>query len=71
MRINIDTEDLKTIDEAAAIFHKHRNTIYNWLDESRICGVRIGKRTLIPQPEIDRILKADTPLTQAMIKDEV
>jgi excisionase family DNA binding protein len=71
MQINIDTKDLKTIDEAAAIFQKHRNTIYNWLEDKRICGVRIGGRTLIPQTEIDRILKADTPLTQAMIKDEV
>lgn len=71
MKLNIDTADLKTIDETAAALKVYRTTIYRWLADSRLCGIRIGNRTLIPQTEIDRISKADTPLTKAMVDGEV
>ena len=71
MEITIDTRDLKTIDESANLLKKYRTTILRWLKEERICGIVIGGKTFIPQSEIDRILKADTELTQSMNKDEV
>ena len=66
MKVVIDTSTLQTIDQAATQLKVARMTIYRWLKEERICGVKIGNKTLFPQSEIDRILKTDTDLTKAM-----
>ena len=71
MKIEIETSDMKTIDEAAALLGKYRTTIYRWMKDERLASIVIGGKTFIPQSEIDRILKNDTPITQAMNKDEV
>jgi excisionase family DNA binding protein len=67
----VDTTKLKTIDEATELLNKTRMTLYRWLKDEKIMSVIIGGKQFIPLCEIDRILKADTPLTRAMNKDEV
>jgi len=71
MKISIDTTELKTIDQSSTLLNKTRMTIYRWLKDERIIGIRIGGKTFIPQAEIDRILKGDTNLTKAMNEGKV
>jgi phage antirepressor YoqD-like protein len=71
METVIDTSTLKTFRETAKALDKTYPTLYRWIKAGQLMTVNIGGRTFVPQAEIDRILKNDTNLTQAMNKGEV
>lgn len=48
-----------TVAEVADIFHITKQTVYNWINASRIRAVRIGVTIRIEQSEVDRIKRGD------------
>lgn len=57
VEIKVNTDDLKTIDEAADLMAVYRTTVYRWLEEKRLSGIVIGGKTFIHKSEIERINK--------------
>jgi len=49
---------LMDVDELASYLRLKRQTIYNWLHESKISGIKVGGVWRFDKKEIDRWLKA-------------
>lgn len=49
--------ELLTIPETAARLRLGQRTIERWLATGEIRSVRLGRRRLIPQEEVDRLLR--------------
>jgi len=49
---------LMDVDELANYLRLKRQTIYNWLHESKIAGIKVGGVWRFDKKEIDRWLKA-------------
>ena len=59
MKLTLTTKDLVVPDEAANQLNVHRTTLYRWIRLGIIMSVRIGKSTLIPKTEIERLTKRE------------
>lgn len=46
---------LLTVPEASARLHLAPGTLYNWIAGRRITTVRVGRRVLIPETEVERV----------------
>ena len=46
-----------TVQGLAELVHRHVRTIYRWLDEGFIHGLKVRDGWLIPEEEVERILK--------------
>jgi excisionase family DNA binding protein len=46
-----------TVKDLAKIFHRHPRTVYRWLDEGFIHGKKVRDGWLIPQEEVEKIIK--------------
>lgn len=46
-----------TLQQFCEVFHVTRFTVYNWLKAGKIHPVRVGRRWLFSQEEMDRIKK--------------
>ena len=53
-------EKLYTVEEAMELLRIARVTLYGWLRSGKIKSVRPGKKWLIPESEITRILADKT-----------
>lgn len=54
------TVDLLTTDEVAARLKVTKRTIYAWLKDGRLRGVKVGKFWRIRQADIDALLQGET-----------
>jgi excisionase family DNA binding protein len=58
-----DIRDRKTkqrpisMNQVAKEFNVHRSTVYNWRQMRKFTVVHLGRRVLVPQTEIDRLIK--------------
>jgi excisionase family DNA binding protein len=52
-------------DEAAQLLGVHRGTIYNLKKRGEIEFVKIGRRTLVPRSEIERLTATERSSTSA------
>ena len=48
---------LLSMNQVAKELNVHRSTVYNWRHMRKFAVVRLGRRVLIPQTEIDRLIK--------------
>jgi excisionase family DNA binding protein len=46
-----------TVRELTVILHRHPRTIYRWLDEGFLHGKKVRDGWLIPQEELQRIIR--------------
>lgn len=46
-----------TLQQFCQYFHVTRFTVYNWIDAGKIHPVKVGRKWLFSQSEIDRITK--------------
>lgn len=51
-------------EEAAKPLGKEIATIWRWIREDKVMAVRMGRRTLIPGQEVERLKKQDLPQPQ-------
>jgi excisionase family DNA binding protein len=49
--------DLKRVQEAAAQLNVSVKCMWNWVGQSRVAIVRLGRAVRIPQSEIDRLIE--------------
>lgn len=61
-QINLTTEELKakeflTIEEACTLLSVSRWTIYRLMKSDRLKVTKLGRRVIIPRPEIDRLFE--------------
>jgi hypothetical protein len=47
----------KRVKDVAEIFHRHPRTVYRWLDEGFIKGRKVKDGWLIPQEEVEKIIR--------------
>ncbi|MDD5510655.1 MAG: helix-turn-helix domain-containing protein [Dehalococcoidales bacterium] len=55
--IEINTEDLLSVDQASQETGVPRPTLYRWIDKDKIKAVKIGGTIYIPKTELDNIRK--------------
>lgn len=55
MKVEITTDDLLTIEEAAKEIGCHRATIFRWIDEGKILTLKLAKNRAIPKAEVERL----------------
>lgn len=55
----VDSSDVYTVEEAAAMLSKSRMTIFRWIKDGSLIPLKIHGRTLIPKTEIERITRAE------------
>lgn len=48
-------KELMTIDEVAAYYRCSKRTLYQWLHDGKIAGVKVGRRWLFDRAEIQRL----------------
>lgn len=53
--ITITTDDLMTVVEAAKKLGKHITTIYRWIDNGELVGVKFGGIMFIPTSVVERL----------------
>ena len=46
-----------TLQQFCDMFHVSRFTVYNWIKADKVHPVRIGRKWLFHQSEIDRLMK--------------
>ena len=56
-RFFVDTEELLDTQEACQELGIGYATIYRWIKKGQVTVLKIGGRTLIPKPEIERLKK--------------
>lgn len=55
MEIKIKTDELLSVIETAKELGKPRWTIYRWVDDNKLIGVRLGGVLFIPTSEVARM----------------
>ena len=45
-----------TVKDVARMFHRHRRTVYRWLDEGALRGKKVKDGWLIPEEEVKRMI---------------
>jgi len=59
MAIPLDPDkQLLTVEEAAKYFGVQKSTIYSWAWRRKIPSVKMGRRLLFDQKDLDRIIEA-------------
>lgn len=59
MAIPLDPDkQLLTVEEAAKYFGVQKSTIYSWAWRRKIPSVKMGRRLLFDQEDLDRIIEA-------------
>jgi excisionase family DNA binding protein len=58
---------LHSIHSSTQILAIGRSSLYGLIGEGKICTVKIGRRTLIPDREIRRYVESLTPAQDGMI----
>jgi len=48
-----------SVDQVAAIFGVGRSTVYDLVRSSKLRGIRVGRRVLIPRSEVERFLRSN------------
>lgn len=51
-----DKEAMMTLDEVAAYLRCSRRTMYQWLHDGKIAGVKAGRRWLFDRAEVRKLL---------------
>ena len=52
------SRELLTVEEAAKYFGVQKSTIYSWTWRRKIPSVKMGRRLLFNQEDLDRIIEA-------------
>ena len=55
VRVSTEIEGVLSTQEACAILGIHYATLFRWIRAGKVMVVKIGRRTLIPKTEIDRL----------------
>jgi len=58
MEINVTTDDLMSVQQAAAYLNKPRLTIYRWITKGQLLSVKFGGILYVPKSEVERIKNA-------------
>lgn len=56
--IKLTTNDLVSIQQAANMLGKPRVTIYRWVKNGKMSGVKFGGIIYIPTSEVERLINA-------------
>lgn len=59
MKVEITTDDLLTIEEAAREIGCHHATIFRWIDRGKMLTLKLAKSRVIPRAEVDRLRRSD------------
>jgi excisionase family DNA binding protein len=54
---------LFTIDEVATITHAPRSTVLYWIYSGRLATLKVGRRRLVQEVDLQRFLGISTPAT--------
>ena len=57
MRRKVSIPSLLSVEELAAYLGLKKQTIYNWLNQGRICGIKIGKVWRFEKSDIEKWLR--------------
>jgi excisionase family DNA binding protein len=67
--IKMTSNDVFSVDQAAKELGRHRATIYRWIDNGIIVGLKFGESFFVPKSEVAR-LKASNILQQKRVRVE-
>ena len=59
MAVHLD-ENLLTVEEVAGMFSVTPRTVYRWIDEGLIHGIRMGRLLRIRSAEVEDFLRRNT-----------
>jgi len=57
MKIELEAQNLLTVDDAAKALGITRITLYRWMDKGKIATAKFGTYRIIPISEIERLKK--------------
>jgi excisionase family DNA binding protein len=55
MEIKVTTSDLVSVAQAARELGKHRATVYRWVEDGIIVGIKLAGSLFIPKSEVERL----------------
>jgi len=59
MKVEITSDDILTIEQAAEQIGCHHATLFRWIDEGKILTLKLAKNRAIPKTEVERLRRSD------------
>jgi len=56
-KIEIKTDDLMSVPQAAKALGRPKITLYRWIERGKIIAIKLGDVLFIPKKEVDRLKK--------------
>ncbi len=54
-RVEITTDDLLSVPEAARILQRPKITLYRWIKKGKLTAIELGGVLFIPKKEVERL----------------
>lgn len=55
-RIQIKTDDLMSVPQAAKLLNRPKITLYRWIEKRKLIAVELGDVLYIPRKEVERLI---------------
>ncbi len=59
-----------TTEEAGALLHLSKQSVYIYIKQGKLKAVKLAKRYLIPEEEIDRLLKQGLEASKEEVEEQ-
>jgi len=56
-KVEIKTDDLLSVPQAAKILNRPKITLYRWIEKEKITAIQLGDVLFIPRKEVERLSK--------------
>lgn len=58
MKVEITSDDILTIEQAAEQIGCHRATLFRWINDGKILTLKLAKNRAIPASEVERLRRS-------------
>ena len=59
-RIEIKTDDLVSVPQAAKLLNRPKITLYRWIEKGKVVAIQLGGVLFIPKREVERLQNEET-----------
>jgi excisionase family DNA binding protein len=69
-KVEIRTEDLKSVPQAAKILKRPKITLYRWIEKGKVQAIQLGDVLYIPTREVQRLQNGGAPMGEGAPSDQ-
>jgi excisionase family DNA binding protein len=66
-KVEIRTEDLKSVPQAAKILNRPKITLYRWIENGKVTAIQLGDVLFIPTKEVERLQNERAPASEGAL----